>query len=55
MYKNLSLILGLCVAVFYISCNKPDIQFNNQYLDNGYTQIIKVDTFTADVSTVYID
>ena len=55
MYKNLSLILGLCVAVFYISCNKPDIQFNNQYLDNGYTQIIKVDTFTSDVSTVYID
>lgn len=55
MYKNLSLILGLFIAVFYISCKKPDIQFGDQFLENGNTQIIKVDTFTADVSTVNID
>lgn len=37
------------------ACQKPDIKFGDQYLDNGLTQVIKIDTFGVDLSTVYID
>ncbi|MDB5211502.1 MAG: hypothetical protein JWQ30_2329 [Sediminibacterium sp.] len=37
------------------ACTKVDIQFGDQYLDNGYTQVIKVDSFAVDLSTVYVD
>ncbi len=32
-----------------------DIQFGDQYLDNDHTQVIKIDSFGVDVSTVYVD
>ncbi len=37
------------------ACKKVDIQFGDQFLDNGYTQVVKVDSFRVDVSTVYVD
>ena len=37
------------------ACQKVDINFNNEYSSNDYTQIVKVDSFAADISTVYID
>ncbi|MFP5041576.1 DUF4270 family protein [Parasediminibacterium sp. JCM 36343] len=46
-----AIFLSLCV----FSCKKVDINFGQQLIDNDYTQIIKIDTFTADLSTVYVD
>jgi len=42
-------------SVTCFACKKVDIQFGDQFLDNGYTQVIKVDSFAADISTVYVD
>ena len=37
------------------SCKKVDIKFGDQLLDNGYTQIIKVDSFNVDLTTIHLD
>lgn len=37
------------------SCNKVDNVFGSQYLDNGITQIIRVDSFTPILQTVFTD
>ncbi len=47
--------LILFISVVCFACKKVDIQFGDQFLDNGYTQVIKVDSFAVDVSTVYVD
>ncbi len=52
--KRYPLLILFCSCVFF-ACTKVDIQFGDQFLDNGYTQVIKVDSFTVDVSTVYVD
>jgi hypothetical protein len=38
-----------------ISCKRTDIQFGSQFVDNENTNIVKVDTFTPVISTVYVD
>ncbi len=55
MQQKFSLLILLSFIVFGIACTKADVQFGNDYLDNEYTKIVKVDTFSADLSTVYID
>lgn len=55
MVKNKLYLFLLFVCVTWFACKKVDIQFGDQFLDNGYTQIIKVDSFNAELSTVYID
>lgn len=55
MPKLLSLFLWLLLSVSLFSCKKVDIRFGDQFLDNAYTQIIKVDSFTADLSTIHVD
>jgi hypothetical protein len=52
--KVLSLFL-LFFSVTWFACKKVDIQFGDQFLDNGYTQITKVDSFATELSTVYVD
>jgi hypothetical protein len=47
--------LILFFSLVFFACKKVDIQFGDQFLDNGYTQVIKVDSFAVDVSTVYVD
>lgn len=42
-------------SIVWFACTKVDIQFGQQFLDNGFTQIVKVDTFTPRVTTVYVD
>ena len=37
------------------ACQKVDIQYGTQVLDNQYTQVVSIDTFTTSLSTVYID
>ncbi len=49
---------ALLVLIFLFSitaCKKVDIQFGTPILDNQYTQIVKTDTFTASLSTVFVD
>lgn len=55
MSKFLSFSLLLLLSSFWFSCKKVDIKFGEQFLDNGYTQILKIDTFNADLSTFRVD
>ena len=50
-YLFLILIIFSCI----VACEKVDIQYGTQVLDNQYTQIVTSDTFTANLSTVYLD
>jgi len=42
-------------SISIISCTKADINFGSQYLDDNYTQLVAVDTFTPQISTLFID
>jgi Domain of unknown function (DUF4270) len=55
MPKFLTLSLCLLLSVSWFSCKKVDIKFGDQFLDNDYTQIIKVDSFNADLTTIQVD
>ena len=59
MNKKVSLVVGV-MAMFILllqisSCKKADIKFGEQFIDNDGTQIFKVDSFSANLSTVYQD
>ncbi|MGF7230807.1 DUF4270 family protein [Arachidicoccus sp.] len=45
----------LSTTLFMGSCVKTNIPFGQQFVDNGYTQIIQIDSFTPRLSTIYID
>ena len=46
----------LIISLFIVaSCQKVDIQYGNQALDNQYTQVIRVDTFSVNLATVFVD
>ena len=49
----ISFILALTLSIS--SCKKADVQFGNEFLDNGLTQIVMVDSFAPTMSTVLID
>ena len=55
MQQKFSILLLLSIIISAFACKKVDVQFGNDFIDNTNTQIIKVDTFSADLSTVYID
>lgn len=55
MIKIKYLCILFVITVFISSCTKVDISFGNYYLDNNYTQIIKIDTFSTELSTVLLD
>jgi hypothetical protein len=55
MVRKLPFIFCLLLAAAFTACKKADIKFGELLIDNGYTQVIKVDTFTASLSTVYVD
>jgi hypothetical protein len=50
-------ILYCILAAFYLlsGCKKAYIQFGDQFVDNGYTNIVLVDTLTPVVSTIFRD
>ncbi|MFY7963710.1 MAG: DUF4270 family protein [Chitinophagaceae bacterium] len=47
--------LMLLVFLLTTSCKKADIKFGEEFLDNDIAQIYKTDSFSVDVSTVYMD
>lgn len=49
------LYIVLCLSLVWFSCKKVDIAFGDQFLDNGYTHVVKVDSFTVDMATVQVD
>ena len=55
IYLKYSVLFLLLFPVFLISCEKTKIQFGQDYVDNTYSNIILVDTITAQLSTVYSD
>lgn len=55
MQKKIFPFLIALISFGWFACKKVDIQFGDQFLDNGYTQVIKVDSFSVDLSTVYVD
>lgn len=50
---SLPFLILLCAVL--ISCEKTKIQFGQDYIDNSYSNIILVDTITAELSTVFSD
>ncbi|HVZ26002.1 MAG TPA: DUF4270 family protein [Sediminibacterium sp.] len=55
MPRKLTFLFFVATSFCWFACKKVDIQFGNQYLDDNYTQVIKVDSFSAEISTVYVD
>lgn len=53
--KLLFLFFILASVLLMNACKRADINFSSQLLDNNITQIIMTDTFSVDLSTVYID
>lgn len=49
------LLSALAAALILASCTKADVQYGSQFVGNQYTQIVMVDTFTTEVSTIAID
>ncbi|MBC7650480.1 MAG: DUF4270 family protein [Deinococcales bacterium] len=47
------LLLSLIIGAF--ACKKVDVQFGNDFVDGSNTQIVKIDTFGVQLSTVYTD
>ena len=45
----------LAITLLVTSCKKADVQFGSEFLDNGLTQIVRIDSFTPSLSTVYLD
>ena len=54
MVKKLLFISGLIIA-FTTACNKVDVNFGSVFLSDPNSQVFLVDTFQAQISTVYID
>jgi hypothetical protein len=53
--KLLFLFFILASVLLMNACKRADINFSSQLLDNNITQIIMTDTFSVELSTVYID
>jgi len=49
------LFIPLLILVIAVSCKKADISFGTEFIDNGNTQVIKLDSFSTELSTVQID
>src|ERR1700712_2819647 len=54
-FKTISPALFFFILFFTVGCQKTAIQYGQQYIDNGITNIILVDSITPAVSTVYKD
>jgi hypothetical protein len=54
MIKKL-LFISVVIISIGTACKKVDVNFGSVFLDNANTQISLVDTFKAQLSTVYID
>lgn len=50
-----STLMAVVALLAVSSCKKTDIDFGGQYIDNGHTKIVKADTITPLVSTVFVD
>jgi hypothetical protein len=51
---SFAFLILLCVLLV-TSCKKADIKFGEEFLDNDITQIYKTDSFSVNLSTVYMD
>jgi Domain of unknown function (DUF4270) len=56
-FKHITTVtVGFFVATcFIVSCQKADIKFGQEFIENSSTDIIRLDTFSVDVSTVFND
>lgn len=55
IYFKYFILFSILFPIVLISCEKTKIQFGQTYVDNSYSNIILVDTITAQLSTVYND
>ncbi|MFT3700763.1 MAG: DUF4270 family protein [Agriterribacter sp.] len=54
-WKSLSSVAAIFIIICGIGCKKADIEFGEQFIDAGYTNIVVVDTITPVLSTVFRD
>ncbi|PZP52317.1 MAG: hypothetical protein DI598_01020 [Pseudopedobacter saltans] len=51
-------IWGLTIVLSFVglySCTKADVTFGNQWINTDYTKTNMTDTFTPEISTIYLD
>ena len=48
-------LVVLSITISTTSCKKADIKFGEDFLNNDITQLFKTDSFSVDLSTIYID
>ncbi len=53
--RNFLFFISVLVIFFLGACEKPTISLSNTFINNGNTNIIVVDTMSADLSTVFVD
>jgi hypothetical protein len=54
--KFLSLFFSfLLIVLFYISCDKPTIDYGSQFITNNNTNVVVIDSVTTQLSTVSLD
>ncbi len=53
--KNFLFFIPVLVIFFLAACEKPTISLSNTFINNGNTNIVVVDTISADISTVFVD
>lgn len=52
---SLNTLLAAVTLVTAVSCKKVDIDFGENHVDDEHTKVVKVDTITPLVSTVFVD
>lgn len=45
----------IIILVYSVGCKKADIEFGEQFIDAGYTNVVVVDTLTPALSTIFRD
>ncbi len=55
MFKKISVFVLIGIITGSIACKKADINFGSEFINTEATQVVKLDTFSVDVSTVLLD
>ena len=55
MQQKFFLVILLTFIIGAFACKKVDVQFGSDFANLENTQLIKIDTFSADLSTVFVD
>lgn len=55
MKRTKRFTLFILLLLLFVSCKKVDIAFGTEFIDSDYTQLIKIDSFGVELSSINID